>query len=116
MDPAAEFSVDVQACAGGVVIAPHGEIDVATAPGVRAALREADGTAVLDLRGVSFLDTSGINLVVEHQRRADAEGLRFALVPGPAEVQRLFDMTGLNHRLTFIDDAREVVGDRLPRP
>jgi anti-sigma B factor antagonist len=114
MDPGTEFSVDVAVVPGGVVVAPRGEIDMATVDMVRDACERPTGTLVLDLRGVEFLDTSGLNLVLECQRRAETEGSRFALVRGDAAVQRLFDVLGLNHRLAFVDDPDQALSDGRP--
>ena len=114
MDPGTEFSVDVVVVPGGVVVAPRGEIDMATVDKVRDACAQPSGTLVLDLRRVEFLDTSGLNLVLECQRRAEADGSRFALVRGDAAVQRLFDVLGLNHRLAFVDDPEEALSDGRP--
>ena len=55
---------------GWVVVAPRGEIDLLTAPEVRDALVAAPGPRVaLDLRGVGFLDTSGLRVILENDRR-----------------------------------------------
>jgi anti-sigma B factor antagonist len=74
------------------------------------------GVLVLDLRGIEFMDTSGLRLVLEHQRRADATGLRFVLVRGPAVVQRLFEVAGLGHQLTFVDNPAEALRDGSSDP
>ena len=105
--------VDVRREDGVVVVAPRGEIDLATAPRVRDALRAAGSAeVVLDLTDVDFLDTSGLYVVLEHQRAADQRGLRFAIVPGSREIRRLFEMTGLLHRLTFVREPADLVGNR----
>jgi anti-anti-sigma factor len=55
---------------------------------------------VLDLREVSFMDSAGLRLVLEASRA----GASFAVVRGPREVQRLFDLVGLDEgRLTMLD-------------
>jgi anti-sigma B factor antagonist len=109
-----DFSVDVVAHPGARIVAPHGEIDIATVGEVASACAVDGGLLVLDLRGVEFLDTSGLHLVVECQRRAEADGLAFVVVRGPAHVQRLFDIAGIDHRVRFVDDAAEALGDGRP--
>jgi anti-sigma B factor antagonist len=89
------------------VVAPRGELDLYSVQEVRAALAERpDGCAlvVLDLRGLSFFDTSGIRLVVETLQQLNAAGTRFALVRGGPDVQRLFALSGLEDRLPFFDE------------
>ena len=82
---------------------PVGEIDLATVDGLAQALdaaREEAGSVVLDLREVSFMDSAGLRLVLEASRR----GRAFAVVRGPREVQRVFDLVGLDEgRLTMLD-------------
>jgi anti-sigma B factor antagonist len=86
------------------VVSPAGEIDIATAPDVRRALLATVGgrRLVLDLRGVEFMDTSGLKLLVDEHRRARERGGRFAIVEGPPRVQRLLDVAGLTGRLQVV--------------
>jgi anti-anti-sigma factor len=100
------FEVETQRRDHGVVVAPRGELDLATAPELRARLREAatdGGPLVLDLRGLDFMDTSGLRLVLEERDRAQREGLAFAVVRGPHAVQRVFEIAGLEDGLPFVD-------------
>jgi anti-sigma B factor antagonist len=114
MRPLPDFSVDVLRHPGAVVVAPRGEVDMATVEQVRAACEASGGRLVLDLRGVEFLDTSGLNLILEQQRLADADGFSFTVVQGPEHVQRLFEIAGLNHRLHFVADPAEALADDRP--
>ena len=115
MLPPDEFSVEVVRHGGALIVAAHGEVDMATADELRAACGAADAMLVLDLRAVEFIDTSGLNLVMECQRRADVDGVGFAVVRGSAFVMRLFEIAGLNHRLRFVDDPAEALGDDWQR-
>ena len=110
MDPT-DLNVVVRREGAAVVVAPEGELDMATAGRLRAAL-EADmrqaQVLVLDLRGLSFLDTSGLQLVFEQQRRAEDASFSFVLVRGRRHVQRLFEIAGMNDRLTIVDEVKDV--------
>ena len=80
------------------VVSARGDIDLSTLAKVTAALdgaRSGVHTLILDLREVGFMDTSGLRLVIEEQRRAAQGGYRFAVVRGPSRVQRLFEIAGL---------------------
>jgi len=110
------FHVDVRREVATVVVAPHGEIDLATVGVLRA---ELDGIGprevlVLDLRGVSFMDSAGIALVVDEHRRAQHEGFEFRVVAGRGhQVRRLFDVTGLSRHLRFTEPGVEsTAGDQ----
>jgi anti-sigma B factor antagonist len=59
---------------------------------------------VLDLRAVTFLDTSGMRLVVEAVHELDRAGVPFAVVRGGPDVQRLFALARLEDRLPFFDE------------
>ena len=94
-----------------MIVAPEGELDMATVDSLRSALEGDLGDArslVLDLRGLGFLDTSGLQLVFEQQRRAEQEGFSFVLVRGQRHVQRLFEIAGMNDRLTIVDEVKDV--------
>lgn len=109
-----EFNVVVRREGAAFIVAPEGELDMATVDSLRAALETDLGDArflVLDLRGLGFLDTSGLQLVFEQQRRSEEEGsFSFVLVRGQRHVQRLFDIAGMNDRLTIVDDVQDVEG------
>jgi anti-sigma B factor antagonist len=55
----------------------------------------------LDLSGLTFMDSTGLGLVLSAQQLCRASGAEFALVPGPTQVQSVFEVTGLLDRLPF---------------
>ena len=57
---------------------------------------------MLDLREVSFIDSAGLRLVSQLRALA-ADGGALAVVRGPREVQRVFDLVGLDGRVTMLD-------------
>ena len=101
-----DFSVTRRRAGDTVVVVPTGEIDLATVDEVEVELDAARGEArqiVLDLRAVSFIDSAGLRLVISQSRALAAEGAGFAVVRGPTEVQRVFDLVGLDGRVTMLD-------------
>jgi anti-anti-sigma factor len=93
-----------------LVVVPAGEIDLATVALVRDAVdrdRRPEQDVVLDLREVSFMDTSGLRYVLEVVEHGDRDGFTVQIVRGPAAVQRVFEVSGLEPRLPFVDDAGE---------
>ena len=101
------FDVATQRAGGALVVAPKGEIDLATVDLVRDAVEQAHQgeDLVLDLREVGFMDTSGLRYVLELNDRAPREGFALRLVRGPRAVQRVFEVSGLETRLAFVDDS-----------
>ena len=91
-----------------VLLSVEGEVDLATAPelegALRRALRSPAHRLVVDLRGVRFLDSSGLSLLVRHDRLARAAERRLIIVKPPAQVHRVFELTGLSGHLTMVDE------------
>jgi anti-anti-sigma factor len=74
-----------------------GEIDIATAPAVEAsliqyALRQRSTTVVLDCDGLSFIDSSGLRMLLGVARACDK---RIELVNVAPNVRRVFEISGL---------------------
>ena len=96
-----------------VVIALTGELDVAGSAVVEHELdrirAEDDPRAiVLDLRDLEFMDSTGLRLVVLADAQARQDGRRLALVRGNEEVHRVFEITRMTDRLTFLDSVDQV--------
>ncbi|MBV9605152.1 MAG: STAS domain-containing protein [Solirubrobacterales bacterium] len=98
MTPSSQLSLEVRREGDAAVVVARGDIDLSTLTQASAALDEARlgaGSLIVDLREVGFMDTSGLRLVIEEQRRAAEGGYRFAVIRGAARVQRLFEIAGL---------------------
>ena len=102
------IGIETRSANGLPIVALAGELDLSQVGVVEQALRGAErarpNTLVLDLSGLTFLDSSGLRLVLEADRRARVEGRRLAVVPGPEAVHRVFLIALLDKRLEFIDD------------
>ena len=107
------FDVRGERREGGLVVAASGEIDLWTAPRVTTALSEyegPDGALVLDLRAVTFMDSSGLGLIVEAQRRARQRSFRFAVaVDGASDVHRILEISGMAQVIEIVDDPDTVL-------
>jgi hypothetical protein len=57
---------------------------------------------VLDLRGVTFPDSTALHLALEADAASRAQGWEFGLIGGPAHPQRVFDLTGSRAKLPFL--------------
>jgi anti-sigma B factor antagonist len=105
-----DFSISRHREGDATVVSPVGEVDLVTVDKVRAHVREATGESsrvVLDLRQVTFMDSSALRLLVEVQQLAEQDGFAFAVVRGPASLERLFQVTGLDGRLDLHDDPAQ---------
>ena len=81
-----------------------GELDVATAPRLEEALSNADGVVViLDLRRLTFMDSSGLHTILSAHARLSDANRRLVLVPGPPAVQQIFEITSTDRVLEFAE-------------
>ena len=106
------LEVDTQEREGLVQVSLRGELDLSTVDKVEAELRriEQDDAKllVLDLSGLTFLDSTGLRLMVTADQRARKAGRRVAIVKGPETVHRVFTITKLDDRLQMVDDVEEL--------
>ena len=71
---AQQLDIEVLAEGATCVVVVGGEVDMATAPQLDAALATVDGNIVVDLEAVTFLDSSGIGVLVKAAQRSQAAG------------------------------------------
>jgi anti-anti-sigma factor len=71
-----------------------------------AAAAAAGGTAVVvDLRGLKFIDSSGLRTILDGHARLAARGVEIAFLKPPGRLWRVFTVTGADRLLPF-DEAR----------
>src|SRR4051794_6000659 len=86
-----------------------GEWDLAEQPtarkAIKAAVQRCPECLVLDLSQLSFIDSSGIHMVLELHSRCTAHNIRLVIIPGARAIQRPFEVCGLIERLPFVGVA-----------
>jgi anti-sigma B factor antagonist len=92
---------------GRHVLLLSGELDLIGAEPLdrelrRLEARDAAGIEV-DLRGLSFVDSTGVDLLLSARERARAAGRELSLRRGTARVQRVFELTRTAAALPFVD-------------
>ena len=101
------FRCEVEPHRETVRVRPVGELDMATVPAVDDQLSELEAAGfanlTLDLRGVRFVDSTALRMIMLWDGKSRADGLRFRLIAGPPAVQRLFGLTGTKEQLEFVD-------------
>ena len=109
MTPPEPFAVEVQRRDDVAIVQPRGELDLATVETLRAALDDIKGPGrlVLDLRGLSFLDCTGLHLLVGLHQRAQRDEFQLALLAPVAPADKPIKLLGLDRALPFAapDDA-----------
>src|SRR5215204_4696444 len=98
------FAVEVQRRDDVAIVEPRGELDVATVETLRAALDGIKSAArlVLDLRGLSFIDSTGLHLLVALHQRAQRDGFQLTLLAPAAPLDRAIELCGLDKALPFV--------------
>ena len=103
------FTADVTSDGGVATVRFEGELDLASAPQAEGALQRLETSEppperlVLDLRGVRFLDSTGLRVILAADSRARRDGRRVQVIAGPEPVHRVFRIALLDKRLDFID-------------
>ncbi len=92
-----DFAVTTHITGRTVMLAVIGELDLVSCPSLEQAIDESARAdvdqIVVDLRGLEFMDSTGLHL----------------LVRGRDQVQRLFDLTGVTESLTVVDSPDQLL-------
>jgi anti-anti-sigma factor len=88
--------IRVQRIDGAPVVYLTGELDLSTIGELATALDQLEGSLVVDLEGVSFMDSSGIRTIVAARKRVLDDGGDLQLRAPQAHVRRVLEITGLD--------------------
>jgi anti-sigma B factor antagonist len=103
----APLKIDTVGRDGSLVLVLQGELDIATAPWLDDALAEARVTQaariVVDLQAVSFIDSSGLRVLIKHAHTEDGAA-RVRLTKGSPQTERVFELSGASDFLPFVSD------------
>lgn len=105
------FQVDVRTEPGGTVVTVSGELDVASNQVLErtlARLREVD-LVVVDLRRLTFIDSTGLGVLVRAHQLAREQGRRLGFVRGDGQVNRLLSLTGLDTELLMGESSEQLL-------
>jgi anti-anti-sigma factor len=94
------------------LVSVGGEVDLDTASqlGEHAleAIRDVSSHLVLDLSGVTFMDSTGLKVLLSIQRRVDLAAGSLAVVGTTRSVRRILTLTGLDQTFALYDTLDEV--------
>lgn len=98
-----------------VVMSVQGEIDLYTAPRLQSELAKvlASGDEVklvIDLSGVEFCDSTGVNVLLAAHRRVRDLGGRFQLAAPRSPLTKILQVTGLEAVFEVVESLPEVIG------
>ena len=94
------------------IVTVRGDFDLQVAERVVAELAKVEAGApallVIDLSGLSFMDSSGMGVIAAAQARAVEAGRRIVIVRPPYSVRRAFELSGFDEVVTVVDDLDAV--------
>jgi anti-sigma B factor antagonist len=99
------LAIDVTPARFGAVVSIAGELDIATVPRVSAALQDEPAAGaealVVDLSGVTFMDSTGLAALMTLQRALDARGGRLVIACPEGPARLVFDVAGVTGQLAL---------------
>ena len=105
--PIPSFELRVVHTGQSVHIAPCGELDIATTPELEQALADATADSltevVLDLRELTFMDSTGLRALAQANAHADERGVALSIIRGPRQIERVLEISGLGTLLPLVD-------------
>jgi anti-anti-sigma factor len=101
------FDLRVVRSDGAMRIVPCGELDIATAPQFEEAIVEATSNAVselvLDLRELTFMDSTGLRTLAQANQKAGRAGTTLSIWRGSRQIERVLEISGLGPLLPLAD-------------
>jgi anti-sigma B factor antagonist len=97
-----QFRVVMSERPNATLVVPHGELDLAAAPELAAVLAAQSGPVTVDLRHLSFIDASGLRILLEAEAASRQDGKNLRFVAGDA-VRRLLQFAELPDSLTCVE-------------
>jgi anti-sigma B factor antagonist len=102
-----EFSLETERKDGTLYLRPRGDFDLIAAWQVEKALRDVEprdtSAIIVDLRGLSFIDSTGLQTLTRGAQRARDQNIAFTIVRAPAKMDRVFELTGTYEGVDLVD-------------
>ena len=117
MDAPSPLHIEVHGDAQVIVAAPIGELDVLSSAHLADLLERAMLSGVqmviVDLRELEFMDSTGLRVLIKSHQAAQDLGVRFAIVKGSQQVERLLSITHLEEQFTLLDAPEDLIRREL---
>jgi anti-anti-sigma factor len=112
------FEAQVARERGRTVVAPTGELDIATCEALERRVaplvtdennEEAENHIVVDLSGLVFIDVAGMRALLRCARLAEERGVRLSIALGSERVRRLFELCRMLDEFPFVYESLDSV-------
>jgi anti-sigma B factor antagonist len=112
------FGVTVKAAGeNACIVELVGELDLGTIPRLESPLMRAidsNDAVILDLSRLSFIDSSGIGLLIDAHRATERTGRLHTVISGASQVERVLTIAGIDRALPVFTDRAEAVAALAP--
>ena len=113
MSETEHIEVQTETIVDGIVLKPLGEIDLSRAPSLRHHIAQVQSgkpkRLVIDLQGVSYMDSSGVATLVEAMQVARRTGQKLVLCQLQDKVQSIFEIARLDMVFTIVKSREEAL-------
>lgn len=103
-----ELEIDVETHEGATVMKPVGDVDLSRSPvlrnAIRSALNDKPDKLIVELSGVSYMDSSGVATLVEAMQITRKIQAKLVLCNLTDRVQSIFEIARLDQVFTITDD------------
>ena len=112
---AEQFAVEARTNRRTALVALRGELDILTVSKVAEVLDGLEPQTagvrhvVLDLRGLTFMDVTGLHELMRQNEFARSNRHNLAVVRGTDAIQRVLKLTGVEEMLVLVDDPDDLV-------
>ena len=108
-----DFRVQTHTTGRVTTLTVTGELDLVSSPVLERELERAigldAGLILLDLRGLAFMDSTGLHVLLKAQQRAEQAGRPLVLTKGREQVQRLLDLTGVADLVRIVESPEALL-------
>jgi anti-anti-sigma factor len=104
------FRIEVAGTTAAAVVTLHGELDLFTAIEAEAVIDSVTAgsrSVTVDLRGLTFMDSSGVAMLVKVDALSRQDGFEFFIVKGSDLVHRVLEICGLDGHLRTLDAPQQ---------
>ena len=103
------FALTIARSGSHTLVSLQGELDIATegelAAGLGLVLGPPTTVLTIDLRELTFLDSTGLRILLNLRTQCEASDCRLLLIPGGPAIQRAFDVSGLTAHFAIVDPS-----------
>jgi anti-sigma B factor antagonist len=112
------FAIEPAPLDGAPGLRIHGELDLSTAPPLTTALdtaiRESRGAFVVDLGDLTFLDSSGVGVLLHARARLGRDERDLVVVCPPGAARHVFEVAGISDLFVLFDSREDAAASLQP--